>query len=101
MAITWAEGGSGAGSILSYLNREGELAWEHSFCTPADKLQLAATQRGIIVGDSEGMYGLGYNGDINWYYSFSHTVGLFADPQGKRLLVAGADGVLTLFSLPE
>ena len=101
LVISRAGGGIEAGSILFYLNRAGELCWEHSFCTPAAQLLVTATPGGIIVGDGQGIYGLGYNGDINWHYSLPHPTALFADPPGKNLLVSKADGVLALLALPE
>jgi hypothetical protein len=100
LVITLENGSPGAGSILSYLDREGELIWEHRFSAPAAAMEVMATAGGILVGDGRGIYGLDYGGKIIWYHPVPGLAGLAADQEGGKILVYSGWGRLTLLELP-
>jgi len=100
LLLTLEKRSPATGSILSYLNREGELLWEHRFRAPAAAMEVAATARGILVGDGRGVYGLDYAGGIKWYHPVPGLAGLAPGPEGETILVYGDGGHLTLLGWP-
>lgn len=100
LVVSLEKGSPGAGSILSYLNREGELIWEHRFSAPAAAVEAMATAKGILVGDGRGVYGFDYGGGISWYHPVPGLAGLALGPEGEQFLVYDEDGHLTLLECP-